>query len=318
MHHRLVDPAPTTELRQVPITRLRAALAAHLSGLSRSPLLVMSSSEPAAVLLSPAQYDAIQERWRDSLDAIALLEAFAGSARSVPTEHLCLEGLAKNVRSYGAAIDTEHRPPPIRRPIAERQPADDRWVRADELADLLEVQVPTFISPRAQLWIDTDTLDVVLGEPSSKAGRCLLLAAGGMGGHATTPLSPRSTADDGPWRIRAFGYDVLLMRAQRCSYVMTVRETPRAPTAVGARLRHRRVRSAATEGTAVTWSGSVRGAAFARTTTPTVIAAASASLATRASVAVTVTVATRTVATVGTRPALRAVVGLAGLRVDRR
>jgi len=49
-------------LRTATVTELRAELSSYLEGLKEGPLLVLSHSRPAAVVLEPEMYEALLEK----------------------------------------------------------------------------------------------------------------------------------------------------------------------------------------------------------------------------------------------------------------
>lgn len=49
-------------LRTATVTELRAELASYLESLQEGPLLVLSHSKPAAMLVEPAEFDRLLER----------------------------------------------------------------------------------------------------------------------------------------------------------------------------------------------------------------------------------------------------------------
>lgn len=49
-------------LRTATVTELRSALSSYLAGLTEGPVLVLSHSRPAAVLLEPEMFDTLMER----------------------------------------------------------------------------------------------------------------------------------------------------------------------------------------------------------------------------------------------------------------
>jgi len=65
-----------TVLRTATVTELRAALSSYLERLGEGPVLVLSHSRPAAVLLEPEMFDALVER-------IELLEDLLDGRRAI-------------------------------------------------------------------------------------------------------------------------------------------------------------------------------------------------------------------------------------------
>jgi len=63
-------------LRTVTVTELRAELSSYLERLKEGPLLVLSHSRPAAVVLEPEMYDAL-------VDKIELLEDLLDGRRVI-------------------------------------------------------------------------------------------------------------------------------------------------------------------------------------------------------------------------------------------
>jgi len=63
-------------IQTVTVTELRAELSDYLDGLAESPVLVLTHGKPAAVLLEPANYEAL-------LDRIELLEDLLDGRRVV-------------------------------------------------------------------------------------------------------------------------------------------------------------------------------------------------------------------------------------------
>jgi len=67
-------------LRTASVTQLRAELAAYLEHVGEGPVVVLSRSQPAAVLLDPQVYEALIETaqaFEDVLDGLAGLERYA-------------------------------------------------------------------------------------------------------------------------------------------------------------------------------------------------------------------------------------------------
>ena len=63
-------------LRTATVTELRAELSSYLEGLKEGPLLVLSHSRPAAVVLEPEMYEAL-------VDQIELLEDILDGRRVI-------------------------------------------------------------------------------------------------------------------------------------------------------------------------------------------------------------------------------------------
>jgi len=67
-------------LKTASVTQLRADLAAYLERVDEGPVVVMSRSQPAAVLLDPQVYESLVETAQtleDVLDGLAGLERYA-------------------------------------------------------------------------------------------------------------------------------------------------------------------------------------------------------------------------------------------------
>ncbi len=77
-------------LRTATVSELRSALASYLEQLSEGPLVVLSHSRPAAVLLDPEMFDGLMEK-------VELLEDLLDGQRAI----------AEYVRKPGSAVDAE-------------------------------------------------------------------------------------------------------------------------------------------------------------------------------------------------------------------
>ena len=77
-------------LRTTTVSQLRAALASYLDDLSEGPLVVLSHSRPAAVLLDPEMFNGLMER-------AELLEDLLDGQRAI----------AEYLREPGSAVDAE-------------------------------------------------------------------------------------------------------------------------------------------------------------------------------------------------------------------
>jgi prevent-host-death family protein len=72
-------------LKTASVTQLRAELAAYLERVGEGPVVVVSRSRPAAVLLDPQVYEALVETaytLEDVLDGLAGLERYASEPGS--------------------------------------------------------------------------------------------------------------------------------------------------------------------------------------------------------------------------------------------
>ncbi len=77
-------------LRTASVTELRSDLAAYLESLQEGPLLVLSHSRPAAVMIEPELFDSLVER-------VELLEDLLDGRRAI----------AEYLEDPGAALDAE-------------------------------------------------------------------------------------------------------------------------------------------------------------------------------------------------------------------
>jgi len=77
-------------LRTATVTELRSALASYIEQLSEGPLVVMSHSRPAAVLLDPEMFEVLMERTE-------LLEDLLDGQRAI----------ADYLREPSSAVDAE-------------------------------------------------------------------------------------------------------------------------------------------------------------------------------------------------------------------
>ena len=71
-------------IQTVTVTELRAELSNYLDGLAESPVLVLTHGKPAAVLLEPANYEALLDRielLEDLLDGRRILAEYAQDPR---------------------------------------------------------------------------------------------------------------------------------------------------------------------------------------------------------------------------------------------
>lgn len=77
-------------LRTATVSELRSALASYLERLSEGPLVVLSHSRPAAVLLDPEMFDGLMEK-------VELLEDLLDGKRAID----------EYMKQPGSAVDAE-------------------------------------------------------------------------------------------------------------------------------------------------------------------------------------------------------------------
>lgn len=84
--------------RTATVSELRADLAAHIRQLAEGPLIVLSKSRPAAVLIEPDVFDAL-------LDKAEFLEDILDGSRAV-SEYLSDPGVAVDAEDIFARLES--------------------------------------------------------------------------------------------------------------------------------------------------------------------------------------------------------------------